>query len=582
MVTAAGKFRHRVEVQDPVERADANKALRVIWTTVAVRWASVTPLSGSERTEGQHIKGTLTHEVRMRHFRGMSPRRRLVYRGRVLEIDSVHSEGEANTETVCMCKEATEASADMDQLDGGVLTLNPICGRPAETTALLRCVSPVEVEAYYTWGSTAQCLDGSTTATVYRPFVSIDASVTGLSANTLYYWTFYYRRPDGADWTEASGSFYTTPTAGTSGYHMCLVADRHSWQDYTTPTDADLELDKHAMAAIAANSPRLIFDLGDTFHSECYTEWNAACERESLRRHMLSMGRWGDNLSTAHYIQVLGNHEAEQGWRYSQHGEDLPAWARDARQTIIPNPAAPDSVTSDFGGDADSDGQNCGVFEYGNVQFIWLDPYTYTTTQVHNKDGHEGSGDNWDWTLGVDQYAWLRGLMQTASTKWRVVLIHQIVGGHNTYGRGGIKVAKYSVDNAASYEWGGEDDAGRDVFATKRPDFAAETPIHDLLVAGGVDVVFFGHDHVGVKETLDGIIYHHIGKPNDSTYGEGFWSQGDYDEDNGTKIPNSHYVRLTQYGTSYLRIATIAVVRDGDSPSHGYADGEVMNTYDVS
>ncbi len=43
-------------------------------------------------------------------------------------------------------------------------------------------------------------------------------------------------------------------------------------------------------------------------------------------------------------------------------------------------------------------------------------------------------------------------------------------------------------------------------------------PIHQLLAKHGVQIVFHGHDHLYVKEDLDGIVYHEVPQPGHPRY----------------------------------------------------------------
>ncbi|MBU6173946.1 MAG: metallophosphoesterase, partial [Planctomycetes bacterium] len=52
---------------------------------------------------------------------------------------------------------------------------------------------------------------------------------------------------------------------------------------------------------------------------------------------------------------------------------------------------------------------------------------------------------------------------------------------------------------------------GENEFAKQRPGW--EMPIHDLLVKHGVSIVFHGHDHLFIKQDLDGIVYQEIPQP---------------------------------------------------------------------
>jgi SPP1 family predicted phage head-tail adaptor len=579
MVIHAGDLCHLLEVQAPYEVVDDHQQVVRIWTTVAERWSSIKPETGSERLEGQQTVARTRYLVKMHEFPGLSPSHRLIHQGRPFNIESVLEVDEANRETQCVCVETELETLQIDQLQGGSLTLNVLIGRPASTSARLRTVTPIEVEAHFEWGTTTQYLTGSTTAQVYQPLAKIDVDVTGLSAGVLYYYRLNYRRPGATVYETSTGSFRTARAPGI-GFSFGVFTDGHMRAKLTGANYAGQEVYAQMLANIEAAGLDGVVVGGDTFHCEHYTEWNAPTFRDALRRHMYITGKWGSALSNGWLAFVLGNHEGEQLWRYNL-DQELPGHARDARKRVIPNPTA--AVTSDIGGTQGTDGENCFSWVSGDARFIVLDPYAFTAAQPHSRDGIEGSGDNWDWTLGEEQHSWLRSTLSANTSKWIFVFVHQIVGGVNTYGRGGIEAAKHSVAGNASYEWGGEDASGVNQYATKREGWV--TTIHDALLGAlrgestlGV-VVFMGHDHVGVIQTLDDIVYHHIGQPSDEDYGEGFYTAGGYA--NGEQEKNSHHVEVDVTSTT-CTIKTIAAVRSGDTPGHGYANGDVMDQYVLS
>jgi hypothetical protein len=93
-------------------------------------------------------------------------------------------------------------------------------------------------------------------------------------------------------------------------------------------------------------------------------------------------------------------------------------------------------------------------------------------------------------------------------------------------------------------------------FVTKRPTWS--TPIHQLFVANKVNIFFQGHDHVWVRQQLDGVTYQTQAQPanynyNFSTFAASYLS--------GDKFPNAGYTRVkvspsgvkVEYVRSYLR-----------------------------
>ena len=74
----------------------------------------------------------------------------------------------------------------------------------------------------------------------------------------------------------------------------------------------------------------------------------------------------------------------------------------------------------------------------------------------------------------------------------------------NATSRGGVEIAKLN-------EWGGNNVDGSYGFDKNRPGWGK--PIHQLLLDNNVGFVFKGHDHLYVKQELDGIIYQTLPQP---------------------------------------------------------------------
>jgi 3',5'-cyclic AMP phosphodiesterase CpdA len=137
------------------------------------------------------------------------------------------------------------------------------------------------------------------------------------------------------------------------------------------------------------------------------------------------------------------------------------------------------------------------AWEWGDALFIVLDPFWFTTRQ-------RGGEDNWSRTLGREQYVWLATTLAKSRAKFRFVFLHHLVGGLGKDARGGAEAAPL-------YEWGGHNPDGTDVFKEKRPGWPM--PIHELLVKNHVNIVFHGHDHLYVKQDVDGIVYQETPQP---------------------------------------------------------------------
>ncbi|MFH1998621.1 MAG: metallophosphoesterase, partial [Planctomycetota bacterium] len=179
----------------------------------------------------------------------------------------------------------------------------------------------------------------------------------------------------------------------------------------------------------------------------------------------------------------------------------------------------------------------------------------YAYTMIGPKTG-------WDWTLGKEQYEWLYETLHASGAKWKFIFMHQIVStvAPNMYGRGGIEVAKYQVDNRPSFEWGGEDETGAYVFTEKRPGWNYGA-IHDMLVQEDVTMVFHGHDHFFAFQELDGVVYLECPQPGDSEYGWGCKDEGKYT--NGTLIQNSGHVQVT-VAFDFVKVEYVRAYLPGD------------------
>ncbi len=189
---------------------------------------------------------------------------------------------------------------------------------------------------------------------------------------------------------------------------------------------------------------------------------------------------------------ALGNHDGESGNRGSN------VWATTTRKRYLPNPR-PDGFYSGNHRQEREIGipENYYQFEWGNAQFIVLDPFRYTTTRGH-------ANSNWHWTLGEEQYHWLEKSLEQSDAKFRFVFLHHLVGGSERNSRGGSEAAPYWV-------WGGKGVTGKDEFDQMHPGWGK--PIHQLLVDNGVSIVFHGHDHMFVKQDLDGVVYQLVPQP---------------------------------------------------------------------
>ncbi len=134
--------------------------------------------------------------------------------------------------------------------------------------------------------------------------------------------------------------------------------------------------------------------------------------------------------------------------------------------------------------------------------------------------------------------------------------------------RGGVEVATL-------WEWGGRNMQGEMEFEKYRPGW--RKPIHQMLVDSGVSIVFHGHDHIFVKQDLDGIVYQEVPQPSHARAGN-TRTAAEYGYLAGEIQPSSGYVRVRVDADAarvdYVRTAV------GNNPNAA-RNGEVTYSYTV-
>ncbi len=108
----AGKLRHRVSLQTPVDGAADGGGGRAdpTWTNVvAALAANVVPLTGREAFQHQQINPAVNHRVEIRYRTGLTSKMRVLYGSRELYIESIIDVEERHREMHLMCEERRAA-----------------------------------------------------------------------------------------------------------------------------------------------------------------------------------------------------------------------------------------------------------------------------------------------------------------------------------------------------------------------------------------------------------------------------------------------------------------------------------------
>ncbi len=377
--------------------------------------------------------------------------------------------------------------------------------------------------AYGTVAGQPDRQSASATLQVGKPH---EFTLTNLVANTRYYYRLQFTAADGS----ASGStdeatFHTARPPG-STFVFAVQGDSHPERERTT---FNAELYRRTLTAAAADQPDFYILMGDDFSIDQYDPGNLTQPLVD-NRYTLQRPYLGIIGKRAPLFLVNGNHE--QAARYLLDGTpNNPAvWAQNSRNALYSQPA-PDSF---YGGNSEPVThigllRNYFSWAWGDALFVVIDPYWASPVAVDNIFGGGTRRSNlWDITHGDSQYLWLKNTLERSTAKYKFVFAHHVMG----TGRGGIELA-------GLYEWGGKNPNGTNDFSVRRPTWS--NPIHQLMVANKVKIFFQGHDHIWVRQQLDGVTYQTLPQPADPNYA--FDNEDAYQS--GDKFPNSGYTRVT-------------------------------------
>ncbi len=480
------------------------------------------------------------------------------------------------------CAQVIAPRLELYRTVNAAIVAKELLTRPTDQSVTISTLALVDLETYFEYGEQSGRYTDRSSITITPAGTPLQVVLDGLRADMRYYYRMRYRRPGEA--TFAAGREHTFVTQRPRGAAFTFTVQSDSHLFYEQRSARTIALYQQVLARIARERPDFHFDLGDTFNCESgmvradkdtfhFVLADVLDAQEAFDRHLEQRRFLGLVCHSSPYFLAIGNHEAEQGWRRDGTADNLAVWAALARKQLYPLPRADGFYAADVQ-TTPQVGLHEGYYawEWGDALFIVLDPFWYTLRAPHSHAGAPASGDNWDWTLGDKQYNWLRDVLHGSTANWKFVFLHHLTGGVDTYGRGGIEAASHALGGCGSFEWGGENLDGTWGFAARRPGWGL--PTHQLLVANGVRVVFHGHDHVFVKQALDGIVYQECPQIADPTYGPGCVLDGHYTH--GDVVDNSGYLRVTVMPTQ-VKVQYIRAYLPGEGP-----DGEVAYEYSLN
>ena len=397
-----------------------------------------------------------------------------------------------------------------------------ILGQPTDTSVTVNIIPAVDLEVLITYGvinGASQTISASGKANTPQ-----EIRLSNLQPNTEY----FYAVNNGAQHT-----FHTARAHG-STFTFAIQGDSHPER---TKNQFDPNLYTKTLLSAASIEPDFYMTIGDDFSVDTLKDVNP----QTVTQLYINQRQWL-GLVDAPVFLVNGNHEQASLANLDGTPNNVAVWAQTARNSYYPQPAPDDFYTGN-----PEPVEHIGLlrdyyaFTWGDALFVVIDPYWHSSQTVDNQFGadrdQKKNRDLWNVTLGDAQYAWFKQTLETSSAKYKFVFTHHVLG----TGRGGIELAD-------TFEWG--DSAN---LAAHR---AWDKTIHQLMVENHVTIFFQGHDHIFVKQELDGVIYQSLPEPAHPFYS---WENEDAYK-SGDKFPNSGHVRVTvspdgvtvEYVRSYL------------------------------
>jgi phosphodiesterase/alkaline phosphatase D-like protein len=372
-----------------------------------------------------------------------------------------------------------------------------ILGSPTDRSVVASLLSDVGGDAFVEYGARPGEYTGRTAVVPLTAGEPVRVDLGGLAPDTVYFYRVQSRGPGDRDFgADGEHTFHTQRRPG-NPFTFTIDADPH---DRDPAFDADVF--RATLRNALTDDPDFHIDLGDTFMAE---KIGAASQVEVDGPYREMRSFFAILAPVVPLFLVTGNHDGELGWRRDGSNENIALWATRARQRFFPTTVP----GGDFYSGATAGDPGIGVrdayyaWTWGDALFVVLDPYWYSNRRPRD------AADNWNLSLGEAQYRWFKQTLEASDAPFKFVFAHNLVGGLDTNMRGGIEAAD-------KYEWGGANADGSWGFAANRPGWPA--PIHQIMVDNHVSAFFHGHDHLFVKQDLDGIVYQECPQPSYTSY----------------------------------------------------------------
>lgn len=441
---------------------------------------------------------------------------------------------------------------------GFAQTKSIILGRPTATSVTASILFDQNVEYYLEYGT--QTGNYSITTIVYNNSLNIpdEIDLTNLLPNTQYFYRMQYKLIGASNYTVTPEYKFHTQRAPGESFTFTVEADEHLY-GY-----GDADIYQVTLANEAADNPDFMLSLGDIFGDDHTPTTTTSEDMDYL--HWYYRTYLGQICHSIPFYVCLGNHEGENDYYLGQNPpNNIGVWGTLWRKYYYPNPF-PNSF---YSGNTTVEPYGMGTPEnyyawtWGDALFVVLDVYR-TEIFPGATPADPTKPLNWEWTLGYEQYLWMRNVLETSTATHKFVFAHHTRG----QGRGGTATA-------TGFEWGGMQ-GNQYKFDVYRPGWGK--PIHQVFIDTGVDIFFQGHDHLFAKEELNGVVYQEVPMPSDNTYTFGYTANA------------SAYTDVTLDGTGHIKVnvapdcVTVDYVKaylPADTLSGVHTNGEIGYSYSI-
>ena len=418
-----------------------------------------------------------------------------------------------------------------------------VLGRPTDVSITMSILFDKSVNVYWEYGLVSGSYTSNTPVYTAVADSAIEVVFNDLTANTKYFYRTKYKLIGTNIYFNGAEHYFQTQRKLGSTFSFVVEADPH------LDSNCDPAAYKLTLQHMLSKKPDFIIDLGDNAMSD---KLPVIDKKSIVDRTLLFRNYFNELTHSAPLFVTLGNHEGELGWLPNTNESSLPTMAALIRKTYFPNPF-PNQF---YSGNMVSEPmvgirENYYAWEWGDALFVVIDPYMYTKSKPE-----------WGWSLGLEQYNWLKKTLSNSKAKFKFLFSHQLVGGTGTDGRGGSEFVHL-------YEMGARNTDSSFGFSSNRPGW--DKPIHYLLYENKASIYFHGHDHLFAKQDKDGIVYQEVPQP--SAKNLTTITGTAYGYMNGVLMPNRGYLYITvspdkaqvEYIKTYLPSEENATRKNGET-----------------